>query len=581
MSDISPPDLWQQDAQENPSGEADALTDLRDLLLGNKLNRLQESMEDPKRFAEEVSHTLPQAIVFRTSRDRKLVVALEPTVEEIILASVRKDPAVLANALFPVIIPAIRKMIAESFRQMVRSFNQALDRSLSPRGLKWRLEALRTGKPFAEVVLLHCLIYRIEQIFLIHRETGLLLQHTAIETGTAQNADLISGMLTAIQDFVRDSFRIGQDETLETIEVGDLSVWIEQGSGLILAGVIRGSAPETVRDMFKETLSNICLEKSREIDGFQGDTAPFETIRPHMDACLETEVRPPGRRPPFFWIFIVLLLAVMGVWGFFSLRNHLQWTDYLARLKAEPGIVVTDAERDRDRYVVTGLRDPLARSPLTILKETSLDPARLVSHWEPYQAQTPQFVLIRVRALLAPPDTVSLALRDGVLTARGTAPHSWVTESRLLARTLPGITEFEDEGLTDAEMRTIRTLKQEIEKQRIYYDEGAVQPRAGQEETLRDLAENALQLQELAARCDRRIDIRAEGHADATGTEDLNLHLSQQRADRIRSFLTGQGLLPTRIRAVGMGTQFPLAEGSDEEASEKNRRTGFHITVTD
>ena len=86
----------------------------------------------------------------------------------------RRDPHVLADALFPVMGPAIRKSITETLRGMLESFNEALDNSFSLRGLKWRVEAMRTGKPFAEIVLMHSLLYRVEQVFLIHRETGLV-----------------------------------------------------------------------------------------------------------------------------------------------------------------------------------------------------------------------------------------------------------------------------------------------------------------------------------------------------------------------------------------------------------------------
>ena len=68
------------------------------------------------------------------------------------------------------------------------------------------MTAWRTGKSFAEVVLLNTLVYRVEQVFLIHAQTGLLLQHVVADAVTAQDADMVSGMLTAIRDFARDSF---------------------------------------------------------------------------------------------------------------------------------------------------------------------------------------------------------------------------------------------------------------------------------------------------------------------------------------------------------------------------------------
>ena len=84
--------------------------------------------------------------------------------------------------------PAIRKAIAEALRGLVQSLNQALEHSLSWRGIKWRIEALRTGRTFAEVVLSKTLVYRVEQVFLIHRESGLLLVQAVAPEVEAQDA---------------------------------------------------------------------------------------------------------------------------------------------------------------------------------------------------------------------------------------------------------------------------------------------------------------------------------------------------------------------------------------------------------
>ncbi len=109
--------------------------------------------------------------------DPQMTRALAPTVEEALTASVRRNPRPLADALFPIFGPAIRKAIAASLSSMLESLNQTIEHSLSWRALQWRITALRTGKPFAEIVLLNTLVYRVEQVFLIDRESGLLLQH--------------------------------------------------------------------------------------------------------------------------------------------------------------------------------------------------------------------------------------------------------------------------------------------------------------------------------------------------------------------------------------------------------------------
>src|SRR6478752_8375088 len=94
------------------------------------------------------------------------------------------------------------------------------------RGLKWRLEAYRSGSSFADVVLKHTVVFRVEHIFLIHRKTGLLLEHVAAQNAAAQDPQMVSGMLTAIQDFVRDSFTQAKDGGgIDTLRLGDLLLW--------------------------------------------------------------------------------------------------------------------------------------------------------------------------------------------------------------------------------------------------------------------------------------------------------------------------------------------------------------------
>ena len=188
---------------------------------------------------EEISPILPQAIQQSAAQNSLLSEATLPLVEENIRLSTRRDPQILADALFPAIGPAIRRAIAEALSQMVQSLNKTLDNSFSLQGLKWRVEAWQTGKAFGEVVLLHTLLYRVEQVFLIHRETGLLLQHVTAnpadihltsDTTMRENADLVSAMLTAIQDFVHDSFKTSPNGELNTLNYGDLTIWIEHAT---------------------------------------------------------------------------------------------------------------------------------------------------------------------------------------------------------------------------------------------------------------------------------------------------------------------------------------------------------------
>ncbi len=66
--------------------------------------------------------------------------------------------------------------------------------------------------------------------------------------------------------------------------------------------------------------------------------------------------------------------------------------------------------------------------------------------------------------------------------------------------------------------------------------------------------------------------IRIEGHTDSTGPAALNLRLSEERAGAVADALIELGVDPSRINAVGMGEDFPIATNQTEEGRARNRR---------
>ena len=71
--------------------------------------------------------------------------------------------------------------------------------------------------------------------------------------------------------------------------------------------------------------------------------------------------------------------------------------------------------------------------------------------------------------------------------------------------------------------------------------------------------------------------IEVAGHTDATGDEDMNLTLSNTRANAVRDYLVKQGVSSTLLSAKGYGELAPLADNSTAEGRAQNRRIQFDI----
>jgi hypothetical protein len=558
---------------------------LRHLILEpeqSQLRQLQERLDNLRVRPEDISQVLPEAVLHRARQDNQLSNALLPTAEEAIQSSVRRNPRTLVEALFPLMGPAIRRTVAHLLRSMIASLNQALAVSVSLRALRWRLEALWTGVPFAEVVLLHTLRYRVEQVFLIHRQTGLLLQHVMAESVRVLDAEMISGMLTAIQDFVRDSFGMHEGEALKTIQVGELTVWIERGPYAILACIMRGTPPPELKGICEDVLAHIHGEYWQALQAFDGNAAPFEGTKSHLEASLQARYEAEEcRTSPLLWGVLAVILCGLGFWSFSAVRASQRWATYLEMLHVEPGIVVTVAEKRGGKYFIAGLRDPLAADPQQLLQDAHLSQIQVMSRWEPYLALDPTFVLVRAKTILEPPDTVDLRLAGSVLEAIGAASRRWINDAQWLARVIPGVMHFRLEQVVDLTQRELFGLKEAVEQYSLNFVKDTTRLVPGQEELLRSLSVAVPQLFKVAQQAGYEARLHIIGHADKTGSEARNQQLSQERAERILTVLTSDDIPRTQMRAVGVGSREPLHEATTEADRPTSRRVTLRMVLSE
>jgi len=558
--------------------DRDPLADLQTMLVGREREQLAvilERLDDRAERRREVGEVLPQVLVDHAG-DRRFLPALTPPVERAITASVRNNPGPLADALFPVMGPAIRKAVAAALAGMVETLNRTLDHSLSWRSIAWRLEALRTGRSFGEVMMLHTLIYRVEQVFLIERASGLLLQHVTAGAGEVRDVDMVSGMLTAIRDFVKDSFQVADSESLEALRVGELSVWIEQGPHAVVAAVLRGNAPREFRTTLQSALEQIHLEFAEQFEQFRGDAAAFEGARPALEACIRTEYHAqPASSHRALWIVAAAAAIAMVAWAGFSMRARNHWNHYVDALNAEPGIVVVSSGRRSGKYVVSGLRDPLARDPASLLAESNIAPADVAASWEPYQASRPALAIARARQVLQPPDGVALDLKDGVLTAAGTAPADWIALASRLAPLIPGVSRFDGTTAGDA---AIRAVTRQLEGLSPLFSKGQSTLAAGQDEVLRALVTRAGELSRVAASTGRRFRVELTGHTDADGRPEANLPLSRARAQIVSAALRPLAADRLEIVDTGVGSDDPAVLSVAEADKQRNRRVTVKVT---
>jgi hypothetical protein len=123
----------------------------------------------------------------------------------------------------------------------------------------------------------------IEDIFLLHR-SGILLKHYTRRLRPNIDSDLLSGMLVAVQEFIKDTFREEKGE-LNEIKFGEMRVLIAEGKWTIIAGVVRGERVTDILPAMRAALEDLeakyedpLLHWTGDMDSMPGANVIMESL---------------------------------------------------------------------------------------------------------------------------------------------------------------------------------------------------------------------------------------------------------------------------------------------------------------
>jgi len=588
---------------------------IKDILFSNEkraLDALTRRIEKRESRVADIADVLPESLGRSNSENNKLVQSLRAPVEQCMKDSIARDPQNFADALFPVIGPAIRKSIAEALKSFSETINQAIEEKTSIKSIRWRMQAKKAGIPYAQFLIQKKLEYRVEHAYLIQPNTGLLIADVHRSDAIRKDDEAISAMLTAIQDFVKESFGGGDEGTLNTADVGEYTLWTMNGPHAMLACVINGVPPRGLRDTFIENLETIHLQFPEVLEHFDGQKSPkTQMIEPHLQDCLlqqaieqDEQLKKKGLGI-FGSLFLIALLAGLTWLGWQKYTINQQSKLLVSEFEQEPGIFLTDSEIKKGVIHLRGLRDNSATETAAILAKLSIDANDVDINFTPFHSLekpilqkrisdkvaipqdisfklsdsgslrfdgniTSEFksaaesqlanvlginsiqfadivfsdadVLAQVNKVLAPPSTVNLDVKAGVLSARGVAKYSWYKNlDSDWSQQVEGLNQVDYSQLQIAELNTIETIESSLSGSSVKFiwRTGLLD---GEESKLPALANQlkiyGTELEKLGV----EPEIVLTGFTDRVGTVETNRNLQNERALYVKGRLVGLGV---------------------------------------
>jgi tetratricopeptide (TPR) repeat protein len=131
----------------------------------------------------------------------------------------------------------------------------------------------------------------IEDIYLIHRSTGTLIQRRTWRDQDLIDPDLIGGMFQAILDFINNSFASGEASDFSRMDVKGFIILIADGEHISIAMVFSGKAEEyihnvmnDIKEIMRDSISDVEKQFKKVLGDYDGDVGKLRGTRKHLDS---------------------------------------------------------------------------------------------------------------------------------------------------------------------------------------------------------------------------------------------------------------------------------------------------------
>jgi len=565
---------------------------LRTVILGEEHHLITDAVNEQAR--DIVGEVLTEALHDRQKKDGSIDKVLLPIVEASVEHSVVHNSDRLISYLYPLLGDLIRKSVGAFLSNFIEKTNQLIEYSFTVKGLKWRFKAWRAGISFTQYVLSQTYNYRVEHVLLIHKETGLLLKSVNLEQQSQNDIDLISSMLSAINDFVGDSFQTskdGQKEQLQTVSTDSFKLLIRSGPSAIIVAAVTGNPPQQVSEQLQITLEEIHRLYIDELDHFDGDSSLFKNAENQLRDCLLTEEikteLSSNKKPWFAW----LLITIVTIFIAFAIESGYQRTQLkklIMNIDQQPGIVVMNINvKSENDITLDVMRDPNAIPIEQWFNSHQLSFKSLNLIERRYRSLSSEILNRRVEAIISHYPDLSFHWKNEQLSLLGNIDiikyqelttqlsDIGITSRQLQIQQLSLDNSNDFAQSTDVNQQIFKDLIGKISTIQLNFEVNSNQVTPAMQMDLKLLAEQFRYLIKLAKQLNINIGLLLMGASDNSGNRNTNKKLSMMRAESAAIELTHLGLNRVQMFVTSLG-QIDI-----EDVKNTSRKVMFNVIYID
>ncbi len=126
----------------------------------------------------------------------------------------------------------------------------------------------------------------IEDIFIVSN-SGMLLAHRSKEIRPDMDDDVLSSMLTAVQDFIKDSFKGKSKTGLKRLDFGESVIHIKRGKYIYMAVILSGKEPADLDESLGKQVSKLEAKYAEVLEEWDGDMNVLRGMKDMLDDLIK------------------------------------------------------------------------------------------------------------------------------------------------------------------------------------------------------------------------------------------------------------------------------------------------------
>src|SRR3989440_640884 len=153
--------------------------------------------------------------------------------------------------------------------------------------LVMRRRTAATPKPAAPAPVVKAKEAIIEDVFLLNHRDGILIKHETRRLRPDVDTDILTGMLTAVQQFVKEALRGDDYADLNEMTVGHMHILIGRGKWLVLAARIEGDGSEPWTVQIERCIKDMEDHHWDQIEDWDGDMTLARVLTPYIKKLID------------------------------------------------------------------------------------------------------------------------------------------------------------------------------------------------------------------------------------------------------------------------------------------------------